>query len=172
MNMTKTALTLALATCCVLASALPANAAERSPAYDISISLPVQQEGQYHRPYVAVWIEDNQQQVQRNIALWKQKDKWLPDLKRYYRRVLRANQTPIDGFTSATKGPGTYHLQWDGNNEQGQKLAAGSYQLCIEAAREKGGREIQCLAFNHGSSVAVSTSGEHELAAITLTFVP
>jgi hypothetical protein len=154
-NMLAAASTLVSAS--VLASATP---------YQLSVELPVIQEGQYHRPYVAIWVEDEQKNVLKNLALWKQKDKWLPDLKRYYRRVLRAAETPLDGFTGATKGPGVYQLEWDGRSDNNEVLAAGEYQLCIEAAREKGGREIQCLPFRYGQS-ATDVSGTHELAKLS-----
>ncbi|WP_462151136.1 DUF2271 domain-containing protein [Pseudoalteromonas xiamenensis] len=147
---------------------LVASAAANATAveYELNVELPVISEGQYHRPYVAIWIEDDSKQVLKNLALWKQKDKWLPDLKRYYRRVLRANETALDGFTGATKGPGQHQILWNGLSDNNEVLAQGRYSLCVEAAREKGGREIQCLPFQYGKD-AKSVQGSHELAAIS-----
>lgn len=145
---------------------LSAEVLASATEYQLSVELPVISEGQYHRPYVAIWVEDSEKNVLKNLALWKQKDKWLPDLKRYYRRVLRAGETQLDGFTGATKGPGSYDIQWDGRSDNNEILAAGEYQLCIEAAREKGGREIQCLPFTYGQS-AMDVTGTHELAKLS-----
>src|SRR5262249_21105599 len=37
------------------------------------------------RPYVAVWIEDKDKVPVRTLALWYQKERWLPDLRSWYR---------------------------------------------------------------------------------------
>lgn len=138
------------------------------PAYQIKVTLPLIDSGQYHRPYVALWVEDKQHNAHRTLAVWMQKDKWLSDLKRFWRRVARSDRDLVDAVTGATHGPGTYSLQWDGLNDKGEKLMPGSYALCVEAAREKGGREALCVDFEFGTTDAVNKVGEHELVSISL----
>ena len=60
----------------------------------ITVELPAIETSQYHRPYVAVWVEDAQQQPVRLIALWVQKPDWLKDLRRFWRKIGRSN-TPL-----------------------------------------------------------------------------
>lgn len=139
-----------------------------APNYQINVTLPVIENGQYHRPYVALWVEDKQRKAHRTLAVWMQKDKWLSDLKRFWRRVARSDRERVDAVTGATHGPGTYNLQWDGLNDHGETLAPGSYALCVEAAREKGGREALCVDFEYGTAASAFQTGEHELGRISL----
>lgn len=97
-------------------------------------------EGRFRRPFVAVWIENKQKESVRTLAVWYNKPRWLPDLKRWYSK----NQSLIDDVTtrssisSATRSPGSYTLTWNGLDDQGKTLAPGTYTVYIEAAREHG----------------------------------
>ncbi|HEX5792380.1 MAG TPA: DUF2271 domain-containing protein, partial [Rheinheimera sp.] len=135
MKLTAAALVVCLTT--VLWS-FSANAAQS----EISLQLPVIETSQYHRPYVAVWVENEQQQPVKLIALWVEKPDWLKDLRRFWRKIGRSNTALVDAVSGATQKPGTYTLQWDGKDDQGQPLASGQYNLLIEAAREQGGRSL------------------------------
>ena len=138
------------------------------PSYEIEITLPVIEQGQYHRPYVALWIEDEKRVAQRSLLVWMEKDKWLSDLKRYWRRVARANRPIVDGVTGATKGPGTHVVTWDGLNDKGKALPAGTYAVCVEAAREKGGREAICTDIEYGTTKLSQAKGKHELMSLAV----
>ena len=48
---------------------LPATASE----LEIALQLPKISEGQYHRPYVAVWVEDSSEKSVRLIEIWREK---------------------------------------------------------------------------------------------------
>jgi hypothetical protein len=41
--------------------------------------------GNARRPYVAVWIDDKDKFPVRTLALWYKKERWLPDLRSWYR---------------------------------------------------------------------------------------
>jgi len=71
---------------------LAASAAGSAGAADLSLNveipnLPV---AEYHRPYVAIWIEGPDQAIAANLAVWYQvrgdHTKWLPDLRQWWRR--------------------------------------------------------------------------------------
>lgn len=101
--------------------------------------------GGFHNPYVAVWIEDASGKAVRTLSLNYQKgkgDKWLPDLRRWYRadqaRVQSGGKDVISTLSAATRVPGTYNVAWDGKTDAGAAVANGTYFVCIEAAREKG----------------------------------
>ena len=63
-----------------------ATAAELS----LSVDIPQVQVAEYHRPYVAIWIEGADQTIAANLAVWYQvrgdHTKWLPDLRQWWRR--------------------------------------------------------------------------------------
>jgi hypothetical protein len=101
-------------------------------------------------------------------------EKWLKDLRQWWRRSGRNLQMPVDGISGATRAVGTHALQL--NDQQGplKNLAAGDYQLVVEAAREVGGRELLRLPFSWPpqQNRTESVQGQHELGAITLELKP
>jgi len=82
-----------------------------SPAYattlDINVEVPKLNVAEYHRPYVAVWLEGADQKVAANLSVWYQQTsnseghgtKWLPDLRQWWRKSGRTLQVPVDGVT-------------------------------------------------------------------------
>ena len=109
----------------------------------VKLNLPRIDDPRYRRPFVAVWIEDENKYPVRTVALWFQKPKWLPDLKTWYRddrvRNLSEGTDLSTTISSATRGPGSYTLKWDGKDNEGKLVKAGKYTVCVEAAREHGG---------------------------------
>ena len=104
-------------------------------------------EGQrYRRPYVAVWVEDKDKFPVRTVALWFQKDRWLPDLRGWYRgdrlRLLAEGNEIAATVSSATRPPGKYTLKWDGKDNKGAAVKPGRYTVFIEASREHGGYQL------------------------------
>jgi thiamine biosynthesis lipoprotein len=114
---------------------------------NFEINRPDAGAGPYRRPYVAVWVEDQNGFPVRTLLLWVSFGgagpfQWLPDLKRWYRsdearyRVDRTNL--IRTVARPTRPPGQYSILWDGKDNQGKPLGRGPYTLCIDAAREHG----------------------------------
>ncbi|ALZ74615.1 DUF2271 domain-containing protein [Rheinheimera sp. F8] len=144
---------------------LPATASD----LEIALQLPKISEGQYHRPYVAVWVEDSSENSVRLIEIWREKPDWIKDLRRFWRKTGRADQPLVDARTGATKGPGQYRLRWDGKDDKGAAVPNGEYQLVIEAAREHGGRQLVKQKFNwDGSAVALSVAAGNEIGQVQL----
>jgi len=136
----------------------------------LQVELPAIEGGAYHRPYVAVWIENEQQQPVRLITIWREKPDWIKDLRRFWRKIGRADKALVDARTGATKGPGQYHLSWDGKDDQGNPVAAGKYLLLVEAAREQGGRNLAKQEFDwNGQPIQLSIPASVELGTIQLT---
>lgn len=139
---------------------------------EIQVELPKIETGTYHRPYVAVWIENEQQQPVRLVEAWLEKPDWIKDLRRFWRKLGRSEPQLVDAKTGATKGPGSYKVHWDGKDEQGKAVAAGNYVLFVEAAREQGGRNLAKQAFKwDGSAVQIEIKASKELGKIQLTSV-
>ena len=147
----------------------------------IKIEIPVLSVAEYHRPYVAMWIERANQSVAANLAVWfdlKQKNndgtKWLKDLRQWWRRSGRELAMPVDGLSGATRAAGEHQVTWSSDKSPLQTLAAGEYQLVVEAAREVGGRELLRLPFQWPprAPAVAKVAGEHELGAVTLDLKP
>lgn len=144
---------------------------------EINVEIPKLSVAEYHKPYLAVWLEDEQGTHVANIALlYDQKmrnnegEKWLKDLRQWWRKSGRSLTFPIDGVTGATKGPGVHHFTF----ALPQTLSAGNYQLRIEAAREVGGRELITLPVTLPIKklLEIKEQGKNELGAVSLSVKP
>ena len=113
--------------------------------HHIEIVLPSVDQANYERPYVAAWIANADNQTEEVLLLWQAQERWVKELKYFWRRVLRKNPNVIDGVTGATRGPGLYRFSWD--NDVVNPLRDGHYKLCAEVSREHGGRTAKCLEF-------------------------
>ncbi len=160
----------------LLAAVQPSQAAW-DPTFELLINLELGriEDPRYRRPFVAVWVEDKDKYSVKTLALWFDRDRWLPDLRSWYRADrLRAmaEGTEITGsVSSATRPPGKYTLKWDGKDNNGKLVKPGRYFVCIEAAREKGGYEIlrQEMDFT-GQPKQVQLTGNYELASASLDY--
>ena len=159
------------------AFAAPAFAADLS----VSVEIPALKVAEYHKPYVAIWLEKDDQTVAANLAVWYQTKegkepgtKWLPDLRQWWRRSGRDLTLPVDGISGATRPAGVHVLRFDGKNAPLAKLAPGSYTLVVEAVREVGGRELLKIPFTWPAKAKqkLTAQGEHELGAIALELAP
>ena len=155
----------------------PAGAADLK----LSIELPTLAVAEYHRPYVAMWIESTDQKFVDNLAVWYEIKKgngaegikWLKDMRTWWRKSGRELTLPIDGVTSATRAPGEHQITFGTAKGALSTLKPGSYQVVIEAAREVGGREMLRIPFTWPASAqSAETKGEHELGKVALNLKP
>lgn len=156
------------------------NAAELT----LEVEVPKLNVAEYHRPYVAVWIERENASVAANLAVWYQQDKpdnkgesgtkWLPDLRQWWRRSGRALTLPVDGVTGATRPVGKHTLRFGSDAGPLKELTSGNYNLVIEAAREVGGRELLKLPLSWPPTEATQASvqGSSELGHVVLNLTP
>jgi hypothetical protein len=146
----------------------------------VTITIPRLDVAEYHRPYLAAWIERPDQSVAANLLVWyevkntKEGTKWLADLRQWWRRSGRDQSFPIDGITGATRPAGQHIVKFDAKQAPLATLAPGSYTLAVEAAREVGGREVVKVPFTWPATAAAngSASGKTELGTISLSITP
>ncbi|MGE0774372.1 MAG: DUF2271 domain-containing protein [Sphingomonadaceae bacterium] len=157
------------------AFAAPASAA----AIDMTVTIPKLNVAEYHRPYVAIWLERTGASNITNLSIWYDSDmrnnegtKWLRDVRQWWRKTGRTLKHPVSGITGATRAPGPQKISF-GPDRVG-KLAPGNYELVVEAAREVGGRELLRMPFTWPvkGATTVRASGEHELGAVVATIKP
>ena len=143
----------------------------------IDVEIPRLQVAEYHRPYVALWLERPDKSHAANLAVWydlKLKDnegeKWLKDMREWWRRSGRNLEMPVDGVSGATQAVGTHRLTFDDSQAPLKDLPAGEYRLVVEAAREVGGRELLRLPFSWPpqKTEKQQAQGESELGTVTL----
>lgn len=153
----------------LMLTALPGVA--QASQLELSVQLPTIQTSEYHRPYVAIWVANQQHRAVKTLAVWHDRNKWLKDLRQWWRRQGRTMTMPADGISSATRPAGKYTLQW---NDQQLALPAGDYWLNVEVAREVGGRETTMLPFHWPPQQATrqQQNGNHELGQLTLKTHP
>ena len=149
----------------------------------INIEVPRLDVAEYHRPYVAVWVEREDGTVVGDIAHWYQQPgggkkedgtKWLKDIRQWWRRSGRTQQFPVDGVSGATKPVGKHRISLSDAKPPLAGLAPGNYRVVVEAAREVGGRELLKLDFAWPPKAAAhaEAKGAHELGAISIDLTP
>lgn len=165
----------------ILAASLAVLAAGTAGAADLTLTIEIPRidVSEYHRPYVAAWVEGPDQKVVANLAVWyavknKEGTKWLADLRQWWRRSGREQTFPIDGVTGATRPAGQHILKFDSKSGPLTQLAPGEYSLSVEAVREVGGREVVKLPFTWPATAPAtqSASGKSELGKVALSLTP
>jgi hypothetical protein len=147
----------------------------------LKLDLPQLNVAEYHKPYVAVWLETPDQKALTTLAVLydtRKKDnggaKYLKDMRQWWRKGGRDTSMPMDGVSGATRSPGEQSLTFPGARAALDKLPAGEYQLVIEAAREAGGRELVRVPFQWPpkSAQTIAAAGKEEVGAVALTLKP
>ncbi|MDP0491435.1 MAG: DUF2271 domain-containing protein [Verrucomicrobiota bacterium JB023] len=148
--------------------------------YELSIEIPSLDVSEYHRPYVAAWIEDDSRDHVMDLALWYEMakknghgEKWLKDIRKWWRVSGRSLEFPVEGFSGPTQPPGTHTVSL---KDYLAKLPAAPdkvYKLYVEASREVGGREMLAIPFTwDGETLTVKADepvqGKNELGEISV----
>ena len=147
----------------------------------IKVQVPRIDVAEYHRPYVAIWVEAADQSIASNLAVWYQTDpkkedgtQWLKDLRQWWRRGGRDLAMPVDGVTGATRPVGEHQVTFKGSSKYLSSLAPGKYSLVVEAVREVGGRELLKIPFEWPikQKQQATAQGKTELGTVTLDLIP
>lgn len=159
-----------------LAASLLGSTAALAADVNLTVTLPRLSVAEYHKPYVAVWIEDERRQATQ-VAVWYDVDMangegqdWLKDMRQWWRRGGRGLSMPVDGLSGATKGPGEHTISTQLNDALAG-LPEGKYTIMVEAAREVGGREVLQLPIElplDEKTLPMVAEGQNELDAIRL----
>ena len=149
-----------------------------APKWDDRFELAVDfdiasQEGfRYHRPYVAVWVEDPSGTRVRTLSLWVNTNGRGPRYIRELRRWFSGERAQEDAggpdlvasMSGATRPPGQYGVVWNGRDDRGNPVEQGPYRVVIEAAREHGSYQLMQQDLTLGAKpVAADLPGNEEI---------
>ena len=139
------------------------------------IEIPELDVAEYHRPYIAVWIESPDRKIIRNLAVWYDDDMpkdegetWLKDMRQWWRRIGRRTEMPVDGVSGATKRVGTHEIKLPFHSNIIKDISEGDFTLYVEASREVGGREILSIPFKWKVKTKQNSQGQSELGLVQL----
>ncbi|ATC25948.1 DUF2271 domain-containing protein [Caulobacter vibrioides] len=145
---------------------------------NVTVEVPKLNVAEYHKPYVAIWIENPADSTAAGtLAVWydaKNREdngaKWLKDMRQWWRKAGREMSFPADGVSGATRAPGPHKLVFSGAKGALKSLKPGQYNLVVEAAREVGGHEAVRVPFAWGKpGKPASAKGSAELGAVTVS---
>lgn len=145
-------------------------------ALELTVTVDLARLGGYaHRPYLAIWVEDASKTPVRTIALWYNKDRFLPEMRAWYRIAQASPRRDAYNFAhsiaSATRSPGKYTFNWDGKNDAGKPVAGGKYTVFIEASREHGTYQLMRQEMDFNSMPAkVDLKGNTEIVGASLDY--
>jgi len=157
--------------------------AQAVTAADLSVGVEVPRlnVAEYHRPYVAAWIEKADKSVAANLTVWydvgqanAKGETWLKDLRQWWRKSGRSLKMPVDGVSGPTKPAGTHTLTIPAATASLPALPGEEYTLVVEASREVGGREMLRIPFKWDGKTPVDAAagGESELGKVRLSIQP
>jgi hypothetical protein len=150
-------------------------AAAGAQTIDLTVTLPRLTVAEYHKPYVAIWLEKPGSPAV-TLTVWYDQNKrnnggakWLSDVRMWWRAAGRTLTMPADGVSGATRAPGPQKLSFTGGRGKVPALTPGSYTLVIEAAREAGGRELVRVPFtvSAAGTGGGTAAGKSELGAVS-----
>jgi len=161
--------------------ALLATPSAHAADVQLTIELPRLPVAEYHKPYVAVWLERPGSNVAATqLALWYEVKKpgnggakYLRDMRQWWHAGGSELTLPVDGITGATRAPGEQAIAL-GPQLARAALPPGNYELVVEVAREAGGREVKRLPLSLPIKAASTqhAQGDHEVGKIDLEVKP
>lgn len=148
--------------------------------YELAVDLEIapQRGARYHRPYVAVWVEDAAGRSVRTLSLWVNTEgrgpRYIRELRRWF---SAARDQAADGpdlvatVSSATRLPGQYSVVWNGRDDRGRPVEQGTYRVSIEAAREHGSYQLLRQELTLGARpVSMTLPGNAEIKEAKLAY--
>ena len=130
--------------------------------------------GPVKRPYIAVWVEDENHAAVRTITVWHGSNRYIPELKSWYlkyRGLYTSDKDFSGSVSSATRPAGKYTVKWDGKDDKGEFVKPGKYIIKIEASREHGTYQLmrQEIVWDE-TPKKIDLAGNIEIASASLDY--
>jgi thiamine biosynthesis lipoprotein len=144
-----------------------ASAAESVMAR-IQFEIPTFDVAEYRQPYLAIWVENDQREVVKNLLILGQSEQWMEKNRTWWRVQGRDYPQLLQGVVRTTRRPGTYDVIWNGRDEFGDVLPSGNYTVYAEAVREHGGHEKLAIRIKLGEKLeSITKKGKSEIASFS-----
>ena len=92
----------------------------------------------FRSPYVAIWVTDTKNRLVRTLILVGKKPDWQKDNFIWWSSNRAQALKMISVRSMGTSGAGIYNVFWDGVDDAGKPVAAGTYVIHVETSRERG----------------------------------
>ena len=93
---------------------------------------------EFRSPYMAMWITDEANKPVRTLILIGRRKEWQKDNHIWWQQNREATDKLMATRSMSTSGSGVYNVFWDGVDDRGRPVQAGSYVLHVETSRERG----------------------------------
>ena len=140
----------------------------------VNFEINLQKEGSVKRPYIAIWVEDQDHAPVRTITVWHGSERYLPELRSWYlkyRGLYTSDPNFGTSVTSATRSAGKYSVKWDGKDDKGNEVKPGKYFIKLEVSREHGTyqlmrQELDC----NDQPQTITLPGNIEISSASLDY--
>lgn len=105
---------------------------------------------QFRSPYMAMWITDLDNNPVRTLILVGKRADWQKDNFIWWSMNRPATIQLVTVRSMSTSGSGTYNVFWDGVDDAGKTVRAGTYVLHVETSRERGKHTYRSLTLDFG----------------------
>jgi thiamine biosynthesis lipoprotein ApbE len=124
------------------------------------------------RPYIAIWVEDTKGAHVVTLAEWGSDERYITELTGWM-RFVRQNNRLFKSVSRATRPAGKYTIVWDGRDQNGIPVPAGTYKITVEFSFEHYGHTISSATIECGDSPAtVKLAGTRHCEAVDVVFGP
>jgi thiamine biosynthesis lipoprotein ApbE len=139
----------------------------------IAVTIAAQTSGRKsHRPYVATWITNDKGEAVRTLQVWGREKKYLRDLPKWW-AFAQKDSDMVRAVTRASRSPGRYEVAWDGLDDKGKPVPAGTYTVFVESNREKGGHVVMSGKIDCADKPASGKiEGNKEIQSVEMKFGP
>ncbi|MEM9207935.1 MAG: DUF2271 domain-containing protein [Pseudomonadota bacterium] len=142
-----------------------------TPIMSLTYTIPKIESGKYRRPYVALWLSDEQRRPVRNLLILGESERWAQENTRWWRAVGRDNGSLLHGYARATRRPGTYTVVWDGRDDHGRPVEGQRFRLHLEAAREHGDHTYTSIDIDITEQKGAELAADGELGDVSIQWL-
>jgi thiamine biosynthesis lipoprotein len=105
---------------------------------------------QFRSPYMAMWITDADNRPIRTLLLVGKRADWQKDNFIWWSINRATTERLVATRSMSTSGAGVYNVFWDGVDDAGRAVPAGTYVLHVETSRERGQHTYRSLTLDFG----------------------
>ncbi|HEY8539265.1 MAG TPA: DUF2271 domain-containing protein [Steroidobacteraceae bacterium] len=105
---------------------------------------------QFRSPYMAMWITDLDNKPIRTLILVGKRADWQKDNFIWWSMNRPATERLVATRSMSTSAAGVYNVFWDGVDDAGNPVPAGTYVLHVETSRERGKHTYRSLTLDFG----------------------